>query len=848
MEGLTLEKLQVIIDANTKGIREELAKVQSEVKKTTSTTEKQTSKITSMFKKMAKTVAVALSITAIVSFSKSCIQLGSDLQEVQNVVDVTFGSMNEDVNSFAKNAISQFGLSELSAKQYTSTMGSMLKSMGIVGDEMLVMSKNLTGLAGDMASFYNLSGDEAFAKIRAGISGETEPLKQLGINMSVANLEAYALSQGITKAYSEMEQAEQVMLRYNYLMQTTADAQGDFARTSGSWANQTKILSERFNSVKASIGQGLINVFTPILRVINEIIPKLQIVADMFKNLTSAIFGDAGGGSDTINDVATSAGQLSSNMEDTATAANNAKKALSGIDKLNNISSGSGDGSSSGSTPVGMAVDTSGITNVTDVVNKEVSKIKGSFNKLSTWIKSNFSSAFTKVYNSGKDSFNKLRSVGEKTWKQLSKLKSPLTNWFKIDVTAYLKKVVDTSASTLSGIMTLYTTAFSDIWTRAVLPMFENFVIIGLPMITQFFTESVATMGVFSEEILGIATILWTEGIVPLLDTFTTVWTDTVNILAETWDAYGTPIFEAIRVAIQTTADVLRSAWTTWIKPIWDSFMELIDEVWSEHMKPMLSNLGEFVGSFAEAALAIYNNFIVPVVGFLSDTFGPIFKKVFQGIFDVVGPIIGNLVDAISGIMDACTGVCDFIKGVFTLDWKTAWTGISDAFSGIWNAMVDIIKVPINLILGIINAMIDAVESAINYVIKALNKLSFDVPDWIPGIGGETFGFDISPVSFGTIEYLAKGGIVNSATPAIIGEAGKEAVLPLENNTGWMDVLVRKISDYNNNNRLYDAIYYLANKIGDGNIYVKVDMDGDVVYEKIEARRQQQLKMTAGYA
>lgn len=365
MEGITLETLQVIIDAETRPIREELQKMQSEIKNTTSATEKQTGKITSFFKKMGKAVAVALSVTTIVGFSKSCIELGSDLQEVQNVVDVTFGSMSENVNDFAKNAISQFGLSELSAKQYTSTMGAMLKSMGITSDEVLTMSKNLTGLAGDMASFYNLSGDDAFAKLRAGISGETEPLKQLGINMSVANLEAYALSQGITKSYSEMEQAEQVMLRYNYLMQTTADAQGDFARTSGSWANQTKILSESFNSVKASIGQGLINVFTPVLRLINEIIPKLQTVADMFRNFTSAIFGDAGGGSDTINDVAASAGQLSSNMEDTATAANDAKKALSGIDKLNNISSGSGDGSASGSTSAEMAVDTSGITGAT---------------------------------------------------------------------------------------------------------------------------------------------------------------------------------------------------------------------------------------------------------------------------------------------------------------------------------------------------------------------------------------------------------------------------------------------------------------------------------------------------
>ncbi|MBP3339779.1 MAG: hypothetical protein J6L69_10285 [Lachnospiraceae bacterium] len=848
MEGLTLEKLQVIIDANTKGIRDELSKVNTAVKQTAGTTEKQTGKIKSLVSKIGKGIAVAFSVAAIASFSKSCIELGSDLQEVQNVVDVTFESMSGNVNEFAKSAISQFGLSELSAKQYTSTMGAMLKSMGITSDEVLVMSKNLTGLAGDMASFYNLSGDDAFAKLRAGISGETEPLKQLGINMSVANLEAYALSQGITKAYNDMEQAEQVLLRYNYLMEVTSDAQGDFARTSNSWANQTKILSESFNSVKASVGQGLINVLTPVLRLINEIIPKLQTVADMFRDFSTSLFGDAGGGNDAINDVAASSDVLSSNMESTATSAESVKRALSGIDKLNNISSGSKGEDSGTSSSMALSIDTSGITNTTSVVNEEVTKIKSSLNKFTNWIKNNFSGSFLKVYNAGKDSIKKLSSVADKTWKTLTKLKSPLMAWFNVDVTKYLKTVVDVSANYLADMLSLYTTVFSDIWTQAGLPLFEKFVVVGLPMFTQVLTEMTATIGVWNDEVIGIVSVLWTEGIVPILNQVTTVWSDVLDIMNDTWQKYGATIFEGFREAIRTTADVILNAWETWIKPTWDSFMKLIDKVWSEHMKPLLSNLANFVGEFVDAALAIYNKFIAPIVGWLSSTLGPIFKSVFQGIFNVVEPIIGNMIDAINGIITTCTGIVTFIKGVFTGDWKTAWTGVKTALSGIWNGMVSVLKIPINLIIGMINAMITGVESALNFVVDGINKLSFDIPEWVPKIGGKTFGFDIDPVSFSKIEYLAKGGIVNSATPAIIGEAGKEAVLPLENNTGWMDILFKKFASYSNNDRLSEAIYYLADKIGDGNIYVKVDMDGDVVYEKVELRRLQNQKMTAGYA
>ncbi len=199
MEGMTLERLQVIISAQTEPLRRELQRVQAEVRTTTRQVDSGVNKIKNAFKKTAKIVAAALSVAAIITFGKSCIELGSDLSEVQNVVDVTFGSMSESVNEFARTAIWQFGLSETSAKQYTSTIGAMLKSMGLMPDEVKEMSIALAGLAGDIASFYNLSGDDAFAKIRSGISGETEPLKQLGINMSVANMEAFALSQGIKR-------------------------------------------------------------------------------------------------------------------------------------------------------------------------------------------------------------------------------------------------------------------------------------------------------------------------------------------------------------------------------------------------------------------------------------------------------------------------------------------------------------------------------------------------------------------------------------------------------------------------------------------------------------------------
>ena len=193
--------------------------------------------------------------TALKDFATESVGLASDLQEVQNVVDVTFGNDAKTIETWSKKANKQFGLTELQAKKYTSTLGAMMKSSGLTGKAVTGMSTDLAGLAADMASFYNLDFETAFEKIRSGISGETEPLKQLGINMSVANLEAYALSQGIDTAYESMTQAEQVTLRYNYLMQATSDAQGDFARTSDSLANSQRILSTNLIPSKRTLAR-----------------------------------------------------------------------------------------------------------------------------------------------------------------------------------------------------------------------------------------------------------------------------------------------------------------------------------------------------------------------------------------------------------------------------------------------------------------------------------------------------------------------------------------------------------------------------------------------------------------
>ena len=254
----------------------------------------------------------------------------------------------------------------------------MLKSSGVAQNAASDMSVALAGLAGDIASFYNIDTDTAFYKIRAGISGEIEPLKQLGINMSVANMSAYALANGITKSWTSMTQAEQATLRYNYLMSVTKDAQGDFARTAGTWANQVRLLKLNIQSLSAVMGQGIIAAVLPAIKALNALMSRLMQAANMFRNFmyvlmgkkikgaTKGVVNDLGGVGDSATDLSglgSAGNDASKGMNKASKAAKELKKTLSVLpfDELNQLndnkqSSDTGSGGGAGGSGSGGGV------------------------------------------------------------------------------------------------------------------------------------------------------------------------------------------------------------------------------------------------------------------------------------------------------------------------------------------------------------------------------------------------------------------------------------------------------------------------------------------------------------
>lgn len=365
------------------------------VNQLTGASNKAAKQATSIFSGFGKKIAAGLSIAAVTKFTKDCIEVGSNVTEVQNVVDTAFKDLSWQADQWASNAMTNFGLSELSAKKYMGVFGQMSNAMGITGKAALDMAENVTGLTGDVASFYNLSTDEAYTKLKSIWTGETETLKDLGVIMTQTNLDQYALNNGFGKTTAKMTEQEKVMLRYQYVTSALSNATGDFVKTQDSWANQTRILTLRFQQLKASLGKGFIALFTPILRGFNSLLAGLQKVADGFASFVQMLTGadisssmgsisadiagigdDAGGAADNVSGIGDAAKKTAKDIE----------KSLAGFDQINKLteqtddssdSSGSTGGISSGIGSVDLVPDVSKSTsNVSSTISDMADKVK----------------------------------------------------------------------------------------------------------------------------------------------------------------------------------------------------------------------------------------------------------------------------------------------------------------------------------------------------------------------------------------------------------------------------------------------------------------------------------------
>lgn len=498
--------------------------------------------------------------------------------------------------------------------------------------------------------------------------------------------------------------------------------------------------------------------------------------------------------------------------KEAAKATKDANNQLAAFDEKNMLTSNSESSAEAADSTAGAA--TLDLPDVSKGFDKTCNKIKAAIKDLEKYLSTSFSEEKERFAAVLEDS----KALVLDVWDDIKSLGTPLKNWADNDLKEYISTFCHSAANTVLGLWDTVNMVFGDLWNSLVFPCLEKFISVGLPMITQFKTQMLLTWDTLFNSVKEIFDSVWSGAVVPILQFVSKLFGDVVDIMADKWNQYGAPIFDGIREAITNVKDIILGAWNGFIKPCFDIIMAALNEIWDEHLKPLWDNITSFVAELVQAALDIYNKTIAPIVMWLQDKLYPVFVGVFNDIVNFVKPLVNGIIDTINGIVTVLRGVVQFIAGVFTGDWQRAWNGIKTIFKGVWDTFSSIIKTPLNMVIAGFENFINRIISGANRIIEKLNKISISIPGWVPEIGGKSFGIHINPMSMVSIPRLAAGAIVNNpgkGVPVVAGEAGAEAILPLNRNTEWMDVLAQKIGEYisGNGTPIINKFYVDGNEI-----------------------------------
>jgi len=795
-------------------------------------------RVNSLLRILSSSFGLTLGIVGLVRLGKEAVETASDVLEIQNVVDVAFGKMSYKIENFADSAIKNFGLSRLSAKKMGSTFMSMGAAMINSMEDASDMAVTLTGRAADMASYFNTKISETETALQSIYTGETKSLKRYGVVMTEVNLQEYAYRQGINKKISAMTQQEKVMLRYNYVLEKTALAEGDFVRTQDNWANQIRILKEQFKELLSILGSGLITVLNPVVKFLNTVLSMLIAIAKQIGAILSKLFGisipvaDSGKFAEDLSMAAGGADDLAEGVEAAGKAA---KGALAPFDRLNVLSKNEGSGKGSGAGAGGgfempdLEMDETQVEEV-DAMSSAIDNLLDRLKPLFDW--------FVKLKNLFVEGF--FDGLGESWKERIDEIAADARNIVKtlteiftdpgvvaaaktmIEKIAYaLGQVVGslvsigiTIAQNIVGGIDMYLEQNKEFLKQKLISIFDITgdiaLLIGEAFATiayifeAFGSESgqqltANIIGIFNNTIMSLLELALKFGrdildciVTPISDNKDALRTalegllsvaaevsgtvlDAINHtfdkLNEIYDKYFKPFFESIKTGLSELLAKFLEFWNGYMQPILDKWAEMFDTLMKEHIQPMIDNFLDLVGKIVEALTMMWENTIKPLIAWLIEVLAPTVADVWDIVVGIIDQAVTFITDVINGIIEIVEGVIDILLGIAQGDWQRVWDGFAEVIDGVSG----VIKAIINNVIGIIEGMANAVVAAINAMIRAINTINFTVPAWIPGVGGNSVGFNIPEVNKVSIPRLADGAVIRGGNPfmAVLGAQPK---------------------------------------------------------------------------
>lgn len=797
---MTVDELQVLITGNTQQLQKEISKSQQSITNLSSSANKSIGKLTSSFIKAS-------------IFTKT---LGLAIKTVTNNLGGAISRL-DTLNNYT-NVMSNLGISGEDAEASMQRLSDKLQGLPTTLDDAVSSVQRFTSANGNIKASTDMFLALNNAILSGGASTETQKsaLEQLSqayskgkpdmmewrtaMTAMPAQLKQVAIAMGYVSADKLGEALRNGKISMNEFMTTimklNKNGVNGFQSFEQQALNSTGGVKTSMTNVKTAITRGLTEImnaigqsniagfFQGIAKAINKVIPYITgfVKACVWVvNSISSLFGGKSAKKDidntnkSLSNLGSSGSSTSKGLDKASGSAKKLKKELNGLasfDEMNVLkeadNSDGGDSDNGGVGNLG-SLDFSdwdtGMDNTGNKAGEIAEKIKSAFMTVGEIIKSIWNSEPVQAFAGA------VSTYGQFIWDYWSTLGGSLLE----NISMTWENIEGNVSTILDNMSLLWTNFWTDIDT-------------GIQTWGQPIVDGVN--GVFNS--------IWKDAIDPAVQLMTKVWADFSKILVDLWDEHGKPLVDNIGEFCTKTIELFQSIWDNVISPIIQPFLETLSWLWEEHISKIVEKVGDFVGKLVNGALEIYNKFIQPLIVNLLEKLAPAWSFLSSAVIGVLGSIFAVISDVIGSIIGILGGIIDFIAGVFTGNWQKAWNGIKDIFKNIVDGLVGIFKFPINLIIDGINAFI-----------SGLNKVK--VPDWVPVAGGK--GINIPK-----IPKLARGGVIDRPTIAMIGEAGKEAVMPLENNTGWIDSLADKLANKIGGN---DTPIQLIVKIGEDTILDK---------------------------
>ena len=702
------------------------------------------------------------SIAAVVKILKSAISESMNFTETFNYFNVAMKEFTQEAEDYAEKVNSVLGINVEQWENAQATFMSLGTTFGLTGQQANKMSKNLTQLVYDLSSLKNVDPTVALQKLRSAFAGEIEPLRAWGVDLSKANLQLAATELGITKTFNAMTQAEKAQLRYYVIMKQTTDAQGDMARTLSSPANQLRLLKQALTECARALG----NVFIPMLRAVIPILTFFVKVITAVLEAIARLFGFSYPDVQWYGDYTSGVSGLGDAMDKTGRKAKKLKGQLAGFDEINNLTTNKGGGGGVGGLGGGWADFELPEYDFLGDLEEKANKVKKALEIIAPILLGIATAiGIILIY------YNRAKIIAG-----LTTFITNVVNGFKYLWLVLTENPIVTIIAVIAGIIVALISLYQNC------EGFRNWVNNAWAELKKIFIALQNIFNTLGSFIVALVMVI-----------ATTIW----DIIKGAWET-----IKGVIIAAQEVFNTLGSFIVACFFALWDAGVA----VWNWLVSTW--------GTVKTKAVDIWNG-VKAVWQAAPQWFGNIWNTVKTKVAEKWAAMKQGAVNAWTGIKETFANIPNWFKEKFASAWqkvKDVFSTGGQIFTGIKEGIVDAFKKVVNAIITGINKVIATPFNKIKEILTKVKNVDI--------MGFKPFNFINVSWSVPQIPKLAQGGIITSPQLVMAGENGAEAIVPLENNTEWINKVAAQINATGNNDDVVKAIEVLIDVVNSKEIVI----------------------------